>query len=345
MCGSPDDKRSITAECCLGAAAAANACLFTNPLEVVKTRMQLQGELQSRGDYARHYKNVFQAFYTIARHEGLRSLQKGLVPGVWYQVFMNGPRLGIYQTLDNYGFLRECYERENEKNSRSEKTENQNVNEEMSNIPKSAKPLGGVIFYRSVAAAAFSGVIGAFIASPFYLVKTQLQSQSAHAISVGYQHEHSSMSRAFLDVIRKRGFFALWTGVTAAIPRVMVGSSVQLTTFAYSKQLIDRGSIREHVHPLARMFFASAISGVVVVVFMTPFDVVSTRIYNQPVGAISSKAYSGFFNCVFKIASTEGLWGFYKGIGPCFFRIAPHTTLSLIFWEQIRRFATRTNML
>jgi len=93
------------------------------------------------------------------------------------------------------------------------------------------------------------------------------------------------------------------------------------------------------------MFFASAISGVVVVVFMTPFDVVSTRIYNQPVGAISSKAYSGFFNCVFKIASTEGLWGFYKGIGPCFFRIAPHTTLSLIFWEQIRRFASRTNML
>ena len=72
------------------------------------------------------------------------------------------------------------------------------------------------------------------------------QSQSAHAISVGYQHEHSSMSRAFLDVIRKRGFFALWTGVTAAIPRVMVGSSVQLTTFAYSKQLIDRGLIREH---------------------------------------------------------------------------------------------------
>ena len=54
----------------------------------------------------RHYKNVFQAFYTIARHEGLRSLQKGLVPGIWYQVFMNGPRLGIYQTLDNFGFLR-----------------------------------------------------------------------------------------------------------------------------------------------------------------------------------------------------------------------------------------------
>ena len=44
---------SISTECFLAAAAASSACLFTNPLEVVKTRMQLQGELKARGDYAR----------------------------------------------------------------------------------------------------------------------------------------------------------------------------------------------------------------------------------------------------------------------------------------------------
>jgi len=59
--------KSVSSECILGAAAASSACLFTNPLEVAKTRMQLQGELKARGEYARHYKNVFQAFYTIAR--------------------------------------------------------------------------------------------------------------------------------------------------------------------------------------------------------------------------------------------------------------------------------------
>ena len=95
---------------------------------------------------------------------------------------------------------------------------------------------------------------------------------------------------------------------------------------------------------MGRTFLASAASGVVVVVFMTPFDVVSTRIYNQPVAAASSqKAYSGFFNCVFKIASTEGFWGFYKGLGPCFFRITPHTMLSLIFWDHIRRLGMKAN--
>ena len=33
----------------------------------------------------------------------------------------------------------------------------------------------------------------------------------------------------------------------------------------------------------------------------------------------------------------EGPWGFYKGWGPSFLRIAPHTVLSLVFWDQLRR--------
>lgn len=122
----------------LGGLGACGACLFTNPLEVVKTRMQLQGELQSRGSYSRHYRNVFHAFYTIGRVDGLTALQKGLVPGLWYQLFMNGVRLGTYQTLINFG------------------------------VTKTSK--GEVSLPKSVAAGAFAGCVGAAVGSPFYLV-------------------------------------------------------------------------------------------------------------------------------------------------------------------------------
>lgn len=66
-------------------------------MEVVKTRMQLQGELVARrGSSARGpkgylegyrppYRNVFDAFYKICRDEGLRGIQAGLAPGVVYQ--------------------------------------------------------------------------------------------------------------------------------------------------------------------------------------------------------------------------------------------------------------------
>ena len=52
---------------------------------------------QAVGQYSVHYRNAFHAFWTIARNDGLVALQSGLVPALYYQFFMNGMRLGIYQ--------------------------------------------------------------------------------------------------------------------------------------------------------------------------------------------------------------------------------------------------------
>ncbi|KAH9407824.1 Transcription initiation factor TFIID subunit 1 [Tyrophagus putrescentiae] len=82
------------------------ACTVTNPLEVIKVRIQLQGELLACGEYTVHYRNVLQAFYAVASTESMRSLQKGLVPALCYQFLMNGCRFGAYQAFDNAGFFR-----------------------------------------------------------------------------------------------------------------------------------------------------------------------------------------------------------------------------------------------
>ena len=51
----------------IGAVAACGACLLTNPIDVLKTRMQLQGELRARGHYAVVYKNILHAAYAVAK--------------------------------------------------------------------------------------------------------------------------------------------------------------------------------------------------------------------------------------------------------------------------------------
>ena len=119
---------------------------------------------------------------------------------------------------------------------------------------------GNILFYRSVVAGALSGAFGAFVgiclfkykmflpkpylyqymrkinfktspldeASPFYLVKTRLQSRAAAAVAVGFQHKHVNLTAALKDVYTKGGFLGLWAGVNAG--KTNKGTGSQLMT-------------------------------------------------------------------------------------------------------------------
>ncbi|XP_013416950.1 solute carrier family 25 member 35 [Lingula anatina] len=290
----------------LGGVAACGAGFFTNPLEVVKTRMQLQGELKARGHYAVHYRGVFHAFITIATKDGLFAIQKGLVPALWYQFFMNGARLGTYQTLCN-------------------KKINTNAD-------------GSVSVVKSILCGAFSGTLGAVVGSPLYMVKTHLQAKSVEEIAVGHQHKHESMWTAFRQIYNQYGIKGLWRGVTGAVPRVTVGSGAQLATFSKACHFVEGTQIFKK-DSILNALIASMMSGVVVVICMTPFDVISTRLYNQGIDKHGKGLfYDGFLDCFTKMFKSEGLWGFYKGWAPSLFRLGPHTVLSLVLWRMTRNF-------
>lgn len=72
---------------------------------------------------------------------------------------------------------------------------------------------------------------------------------------------------------------------------------------------------------------------------MTPFDVVATRLYNQPIDKQTGKGliYQGILDCMKKILHSEGFFAFYKGVTASFIRIGPHTILSLSFWQFFRK--------
>ena len=73
----------------MGGASAMFASIFTNPIEVVKVRLQLQGELKARGDHAIFYKNVPHGVYVVGKNEGFRALQSGLTAMLGFQFFLN----------------------------------------------------------------------------------------------------------------------------------------------------------------------------------------------------------------------------------------------------------------
>lgn len=58
-----------------------------NTPEVMKTRLQLQGELQRADANAKRvYKNVFDVFRKTWQLEGIKGLQRGLFPAVSWGV-------------------------------------------------------------------------------------------------------------------------------------------------------------------------------------------------------------------------------------------------------------------
>lgn len=49
------------------------------------------------------------------------------------------------------------------------------------------------------------------------------------------------------------------------------------------------------------------------------------------------KIYTGYIDCVVKIYKTEGVAAFYKGIGPMYLRLGPHSVLCLVFWDEFKK--------
>ncbi|KPP66129.1 hypothetical protein Z043_115405, partial [Scleropages formosus] len=145
------------------------------------------------------------------------------------------------------------------------------------------------------------------------------------------------VSSAFVSIYRREGVIGLWRGVNGAVPRVMVGSASQLATFSSAKNWVSQ---MQWFNPNSSLvaLTAAMISGIAVTITMTPFDVISTRLYNQPVDEMrKGRLYQGFFDCLLKVCRTEGPMGLYKGMGPVFLRLAPHTVLSMLFWDLLRQ--------
>lgn len=294
---SPAQKISKFGSFVAGGMAACVAVTVTNPIELVKTRMQLQGELSAKTQ--RVYTNPVQAMYLIFRNEGILNLQKGLMAAYVYQIALNGSRLGLYEPTR--GFInRICYPDE---------------------APHSVQ--NPVI---NVVAGASAGIFGAVLGSPLYLVKTRLQSYS-DSVAIGEQTRYKGVWDGLSTIFKNEGIKGLYRGTDAAMMRTGAGSAAQLPVYNVTKALIKDNNLLEEGATLH--LTASTVAGFGVAVVMNPWDVILTRIYNQ-----KGDLYKGPIDCFMKTVRIEGPRALYKGFQAQLFRIAPHTILCLTMMEQ-----------
>ncbi|CAG9815635.1 unnamed protein product [Phaedon cochleariae] len=76
--------------------AATSAGFITNPLEVVKHHMEMSKKSQFQNKCAK----FFHTGYTVAKADGLKSLQKGLSPALGAYLASYGMKLGLDSVID-----------------------------------------------------------------------------------------------------------------------------------------------------------------------------------------------------------------------------------------------------
>ncbi|ETE70362.1 Mitochondrial dicarboxylate carrier, partial [Ophiophagus hannah] len=148
--------------------------------------------------------------------------------------------------------------------------------------------------------------------------------QPAH-LRRNYSHALDGLYQVF----RKEGVKKLFSGGTMASSRGALVTVGQLACYDQAKQLVlGTGLLADNIFT---HFLASFIAGGCATFLCQPLDVLKTRLMN------SQGEYRGVMHCAVETAKLGPL-AFYKGLVPAGIRLVPHTVLTFVFLEQLRKY-------
>lgn len=179
-------------------------------------------------------------------------------------------------------------------------------------------------FMLKFAAGAMTGGFGSFIGNPFDVMKTIMQANEGKAV-------------ALPDLVKKmhhdQGISGFYRGVQANVLRACVLNGSKMATYDLTKGKISEAVGWSRKDPRT-VFCSSVIAGFVMTVCVSPFDMLRTKLMNQPT---DKKIYNGLIDCATKVVKNEGPLSLYRGFIPIWGRFAPSATLQLLSLETLYR--------
>ncbi|XP_060225673.1 mitochondrial uncoupling protein 4 isoform X4 [Meriones unguiculatus] len=284
-----------------------SAYLTTFPLDLTKTRLQMQGEaaLARLGDGAMAsapYRGMVRTALGIVQEEGFLKLWQGVTPAIYRHVVYSGGRMVTYEHLREAVFG---------------KSEDKHY------------PL-----WKSVIGGMMAGVIGQFIANPTDLVKVQMQMEGKRKLE-GKPLRFRGVHHAFTKILAEGGVRGLWAGWVPNIQRAALVNMGDLTTYDTVKHyLVLNTPLEENI---ATHGLSSLCSGLVASILGTPADVIKSRIMNQPRDKQGrGLLYKSSTDCLLQAVQGEGFLSLYKGFLPSWLRMTPWSMVFWLTYEKIR---------
>lgn len=270
-----------------------------HPFDLIKVRLQLQGEAAASGAAAANTAprvGILGMGQRVVKSDGVKGLFRGVSASLARQAIYSGTRFYMYGALK--GAVQE----------------------------KTGKPLGGLTM---VGCAALAGSMGAFAGNPGDLAMVRMQADGK--LPVGERRNYKNIFDAVSRIAREEGITRLWTtGVGPNLTRAAIVTVGHLAAYDKSKStLIDTVGLDPKK---VTTHFAAALSSAAFTSFIShPIDVAKSRIMTSP------QLYSGVANCLATTVAKEGPLALYKGFGATVSRQAPYVIVTWMTIEQIRK--------
>ncbi|KAG5062121.1 hypothetical protein GLYMA_02G040700v4 [Glycine max] len=293
----------------------------THPLDLIKVRMQLQGE----NNLPKPVQNLrpalaFQTGSTVhvaaaipqtrvgpiavgvrlVQQEGLAALFSGVSATVLRQTLYSTTRMGLYDVLKT----------------------------KWTDSVTGTMPLS-----RKIEAGLIAGGIGAAVGNPADVAMVRMQADGR--LPPAQRRNYKSVVDAITRMAKQEGVTSLWRGSSLTVNRAMLVTASQLASYDQFKEtILENGMMRDG---LGTHVTASFAAGFVAAVASNPVDVIKTRVMNMRVEPGATPPYAGALDCALKTVRAEGPMALYKGFIPTISRQGPFTVVLFVTLEQVRK--------
>ncbi|KAM0011063.1 putative mitochondrial carrier domain superfamily [Helianthus debilis subsp. tardiflorus] len=301
----------------------------THPLDLIKVRMQLQGESAPAVPVSNPSLRPAFAYnggvgstvamphapsqvasvaksgpvsvgLKIYQTEGVSALFSGISATVLRQTLYSTTRMGLYEIFRNKW-----------------------TDEATGTFPLTRKITAGLL----------AGGIGAAVGNPADVAMVRMQADGR--LPVAQRRNYKSVGDAITRMVKQEGVTSLWRGSSLTVNRAMIVTASQLASYDQFKETIIKKGIMSD--GLGTHVTASFAAGFVASVASNPVDVIKTRVMNMKVEEGVAPPYKGAVDCALKTVRAEGPMALYKGFIPTISRQGPFTVVLFVTLEQVRK--------
>lgn len=303
-----------------GGVASIVAGCSTHPLDLIKVRLQLQGESPPpvpalrpalafpsassigvpHSTSAPRRPGFLSVGAQILRTEGPSALFSGISATVLRQILYSTTRMGLYDILKTKW--------------------------------SSDGSAAGLPLHKKITAGLIAGAVGAAVGNPADVAMVRMQADGR--LPVADRRKYRGVADALVRMVRGEGLGSLWRGSALTVNRAMIVTASQLATYDQTKEaILARKALPDGLPTHVAASFAA---GLVAAVASNPVDVIKTRVMNMKVEKGAAPPYTGAIDCAVKTMKAEGPMALYKGFIPTVSRQGPFTIVLFVTLEQVR---------